>query len=193
MVKERCEKNLFEIIKNMIFKTIYNGEKYATRYAIKIAREKGVTVGENCRFYSTKFSSEPYLIEIGDHVTLAEGVKLITHDGSTWVLRGLSKEYQNCNLVGKITIGNNVFIGIDSILLPGVSLGNNTVVAAGSIVTKSFPDNVVIAGSPAKIIKTLDEYIQLNKESFVNTKGLSTSERRNYIIKSMNENQFRNR
>lgn len=115
----------------------------------------GVKVGRNCRLFSSNFGSEGYLIEIGNHVTITDGVQFITHDGGIWVFRGEDPE---ADVFGKIVIGDNVFIGINAILLPGVCLGTNTVVGAGSVVTKSFSGNGVIAGNPAKVICTLEEY-----------------------------------
>lgn len=171
----------------------YSSEVYAKTYAIDDSIKKGVKVGKNCRFYSTNFSTEPYLIEIGDHVTITDGVKFITHDGAAWVLRGLKKEYENVNILGKIKIGNNVFIGFNSLILPGVEIGDNTVIAAGSVVTKSFKGNVVIGGVPAKVIKDLDTYIEINKKYLVNTKQFNSTEKKNYILREMSECQFRNK
>lgn len=169
------------------------GEKYAKTYNIRKAKHQGVRVGTDCRFYSTDFSTEPYLIEIGNHVTITAGVRFITHDGAAWVLRGLENKFKNINIVGKIKVGNNVFIGFDSLILPGVEIGDNTIVAAGSVVTKSFDNNVVIGGVPAKVIKTLDEYIQLNKNCLVDTKNLNSIEKKRFIMEEMNKDQFRNK
>lgn len=170
---------------NKIRKICNGGEKYATTYAIDQSRKIGVTVGKNCRFYSMNFSSEPYLIEIGDHVTITEDVKFITHDGATWVLRGMKKEYKDVNILGRIVIGNNVFIGNNAILLPGIEIGDNTIIAAGSVVTKSFTGNEIIAGVPAKTICSIDEYIEKNKNFFVNTKHLSSQEKKELIVSSI--------
>jgi len=115
----------------------------------------GVKVGKDCRLFSSNFGSEGYLIEIGNHVTITDGVQFITHDGGIWVFRDEDPE---ADVFGKIIIGDNVFIGINAIILPGVYLGPNTVVGAGSVVTKSFSGNGVIAGNPAKVICSLDEY-----------------------------------
>ena len=167
------------------------GEKYAKTYNVKKAINKGVKVGKDCRFYSTNFSTEPYLIEIGDHVTLTAGVQLITHDGAAWVLRGLDDELKHTNILGKIKIGNNVFIGVNSIVLPGVTLGDNIIVASGSVVTKSFESNVVIGGVPAKVIKKLDDYIHLNKNYLVETKQFNSHEKKYFILNQMKESQFK--
>jgi acetyltransferase-like isoleucine patch superfamily enzyme len=131
---------------------------------VNYAIYKGVLIGRNCRIYIRDFGSEPFLIEIGDKVTVTSGVKFITHDGTTWLMRdkrGRRHFYQ------KIVIGSNVFIGVNSIIMPGVKIENNVIVAAGSVVTKSVPYGVIIAGVPAKIIgkfedvekRMLDNYI----------------------------------
>ncbi|MHC5269465.1 acyltransferase [Enterococcus sp. LJL98] len=172
---------------------IISSERYAQTYAVEIVKNKGAKVGKQCRFYSTKFSSEPYLIEIGNHVTLAEGVKLITHDGGMWVLRGIDSKYENANIVGKIKIGNNVFVGVDSIILPGVSIGDNTTIAAGSVVTKSFSGNVVIGGVPARVIKSLDSYIESSLSYIVNTKGLNSHEKKRFILEDIDKEKYRTR
>jgi acetyltransferase-like isoleucine patch superfamily enzyme len=113
------------------------------------------------------FGSEPFLIEIGDNVTITNGVGFITHDGGVGMFR---KEYPGINVFGRIVVKNNVFIGVQTIILPGVTIGNNVVIGAGSIITKDIPDNVVVAGAPAKIIRTIDEYksICLKKCIYVN-------------------------
>ena len=101
------------------------------------------------------FGSEPYLVEIGNDVTITSGVKFETHDGGAGVFR---KEYPGINIFGEIIIGNNVFIGHDVKIMPHVKIGNNVVIGAGSIVTKDIPNNVVVAGIPARIIKSIEEY-----------------------------------
>lgn len=134
------------------------------------ARKMGVKVGENCRFYSAHFGSEPYLITIGNHVTITDGVRFITHDGGIWVFR---EEEPQADVFGEISIGDNVFIGVGSIILPGVTIGNNTVIGAGSVVSRSFSGNGVIAGNPARLICTLEEYREKLSRVKLNTKGMS--------------------
>lgn len=116
----------------------------------------GVIFGRNVRMRGRiDFGSEPYLITIGDNVTITDRVRFITHDGGVGIFR---KEFPGINVFGKITIGNNVFIGINSIILPGITVGNNVVIGVSSVITKDIPDNVIVAGVPAKIIRTTDEY-----------------------------------
>lgn len=99
--------------------------------------------------------SHCWLIEIGDNVTLAPRVHILCHDAST-------KTFLNYTKIGRVTIGDNVFIGAESVVLPGVTIGSNVIVGANSTVTHDVPDGTVAAGSPARVICTLEEY--LNKE-----------------------------
>jgi acetyltransferase-like isoleucine patch superfamily enzyme len=119
------------------------------------ARYKGVRVGEGCRVYTTKFGTEPFLISIGNNVTITQGVVFLTHDGSTWLFRD---EKGRRFLYNSIEIGSNVFIGVNSIVMPGVIIGDNVIVGAGSVITKSIPSDKIVAGNPARIIGEFNLY-----------------------------------
>ncbi len=136
---------------------------------VAYARTLGVKVGNNSRILTTKFGSDPFLIEIGDRVTVTNGVRLLTHDGATWLIRD---EKGRRHLHKKVIIGNDVFIGVDSILMPGVHIGNRVIVAAGSVVTKSVPDGVIIGGNPAKIIGQYKDYEARALEHYVSQEEL---------------------
>lgn len=98
-----------------------------------------------------------WLIEIGDNVTMAPRVHILCHDASTKQFLGYTK-------IGRVTIGNNVFIGAESVVLPNVKIGNNVVIGANSTVTHDIPDNSVAIGSPARVISSLDDYLAKEKE-----------------------------
>lgn len=118
----------------------------------------GMKVGKNfCRLNGVILDpGHCWLIEIGDDVTLAPRVHILCHDAST-------KIFMNYTKVGNVTIGNRVFIGAESVVLPGVTIGDDVVIGANSTVTHNIPSNSVAVGSPARVICTLEEYIQKEK------------------------------
>ena len=133
---------------------------FQNKNPIKYWRKKGAKIGNNSRIVgNVSFGTEPYLIKIGDHCLISFGVTFITHDGSTWVFREKEK-YKNVVKYGRIEIGNNVFIGARTIILPNVKIGNNCIIGAGSIVSKDVPDNEVWCGVPAKFVSKTDEYAE---------------------------------
>ncbi len=142
----------------MVFKWLI--EKYQmAKYPIKYARKIGVKVGEQCHFVTApNWGSEPWLISIGNHVELSGYVTFIPHDGSTWELRDQEK-YKKVIRYGKIVIHDNCFIGMGTTVLPGVDIGENSIIGAGSMVTKSIPANSVYAGNPAHFICSVEEFM----------------------------------
>lgn len=128
---------------------------YTTEKLIKM----GMKVGSNFGRLNGVIldPSHCWLIEIGDNVTMAPRVHVLCHDASTKQFLGYTK-------IGRVTIGDNVFIGADSVVLPGVKIGNNVIIGANSTITHDIPDNSVVAGSPAKRISSLEEYIKKEQD-----------------------------
>jgi len=117
----------------------------------RLCRRRGMRVGDNVAIYETCFDPlYPELISIGDNVTITHAT-ILTHDDSSILLT-------NRRRVAPVCIGNNVFIGFRALVLPGVTIGNNCIVAAGAVVTKDVPDNCIVAGNPARSIKSIEEY-----------------------------------
>jgi len=127
---------------------------------IGYARSIGVRLGNNVTFYGMPpgmFSTEPWLITIGDNVHITAECQFITHDGGTLILR---QEVPSLELTAPISVGNDVYIGFRTTILPGVRIGNRCIIGAGSVVSRSIPDNSVAAGVPARVIKSTDEYLR---------------------------------
>lgn len=151
---------------------------------IKYAQGIGVVVGNNTKIASYDFGSEPFLIQIGSNCHITKGVRFITHDGGVWVFRS---EIKDIDVFGKIIIGDNVYVGNNSTILPGVTIGSNVVVGANSIITKSIPSNCVAAGSPCKIICSINSYKDRMLKHNFKTKGLSGIDRKNVILSKIDE------
>lgn len=127
------------------------------------AKKIGVNMGDDIHIYGeVGWSTEPWIITLGNHVHITSGVQFITHDGGTLILRHLTPDLE---LTGPITVGDYVYIGTNAMILPNVKIGNNCIIAAGSIVTKDIPDGSVVAGVPARVIKTIEEYHKKAKKN----------------------------
>lgn len=121
--------------------------------------DKGLVIGKKfLRMHDVILDpSHCWLISIGDNVTLAPRVHVLAHDASTKIFLGYTK-------IGKVTIGSNVFIGADTVILPNVKIGSNVVVGANSTVSRNIEDNSVYAGNPAKYICSIEDFIKKNSD-----------------------------
>jgi len=135
-----------------------------TRDPIGYAKSIGVRMGENVVIYGMglgMFGTEPWLITLGNNVHITMGCVFVTHDGGTLILR---KEVPDLEWTAPIVVGNDVYIGLRSIIMPGVKIGNRVIIGAGSVVTKDIPNNCVAAGVPARVIKSVDDYLEHMKK-----------------------------
>ena len=131
--------------------------------SIKIRNWKrnGLVIGKNVEIEKgcSLDPSFPWLITVGDNVTMAPEVRILAHDASMKYANGKTK-------LGRVTIGDNVFIGTKTVVLPGVTIGSNVVIGAKSLITKDVPDNCVVCGVPAKIVRTFDNFRVKNEVYF---------------------------
>lgn len=162
---------------NFYRKTFWSDEKYA--------RFLGVKLGKGCLISTKNFSSEPYLIEIGNHCRVASGVYFFTH-GGLWSQR---KKHSGLDYFGKIKVGNYTYIGEGSKIMPGVTIGNDVIIGAGSVVTKSVPDGKIAAGNPARIVGETAEFVKKIKLFDVGSKGMDYDEKKKYLL-NLPENKF---
>lgn len=144
-------------------------------------------IGEKCLINNVNFSTEPYLIEIGDHVAIAAGTDFITHDGAIWCFR---EEIKNADVFGTIKIGNNVFIGNNCTILPNTSVGDNCIIGAGSVIRGQFAGNSVILGNPAKVVlsMSLQKLLYLQNPNFLEIRDLPPNLKARAIKKRFNIN-----
>lgn len=146
-------------IRAIIRKIIY-GYKCDSDTYIKYLRSKGLKIGEDCFFYAPEHShideTSLKFIKIGELVQITRGVVILGHDYAYSVLGNV---YYDLPRPQKMTvIGNNVFIGMNSIILNGVEIGDNVIIGAGSVVSKDCASNAVYAGNPAQYVCLLEEY-----------------------------------
>ena len=150
---------LFSVAKRILF----SNPKYYIYWLI----HKGVIIGEGTWFFGNVNVdvTRPFLVEIGKNCVLTDGVILLTHGYDWAVLRERYGEMISSS--GKVVLGDNVFVGPNSIILKGTKIGNNTIIGAGSIVTHDIPSDCVAAGNPCNVIMSLDEYYKKRKRVYV--------------------------
>ena len=123
-------------------------------------------MGENVFFQPRFIPTDPQLIKFHDNVIVTSNVTFVTHDIFDLGINYINKDNKVPTLMKPIEVMNNVFIGCNSIIMGGVRIGNNVVVAAGSVVTHDVPDNSVVAGNPARVIETFDEYMNKRYQQY---------------------------
>lgn len=143
--------------------------RYSEKSYERFLRKKGVKLGNNTYWGIIKTinidTSRPSLVEIGDNVRIDTGMTILTHDYPTWVFKHVYNDFVNSS--GKVKIGNNIYFGQNCVVLKGVTIGDNCVIGAGSLITKDIPPNSVAVGRPAKVIGTLDDYYKKRKNACV--------------------------
>ena len=144
----------------------------------KQARKAGVKMGKNNFICSRFWSTEAYLITIGNYCAVTAGCKLFTHGGGHSV-RWLNPKF---DCFGKVVIGDYVYLGNEVLVMPGVTIGDHVLVAAGSVVTKSIPSNVVVGGNPAKFLCSIEDYYNRNKLYNLDSKDMDAASKKALLL-----------
>jgi len=143
---------------------------------VKYCRNVGMAVGKKTKISSHAIiGTEPYLIAIGRHCEITAFVNFVTHDGGVWVFR---EEHPDWDIMGRIIIEDNVYIGNNAVILPNVRIGENSVIGAGAVVSRSIPPNCVAVGVPARVVKSTEEYKEKCRTNAFPTKRLSIADKR---------------
>lgn len=157
LLRKLKRKTLFPLIK------IINRQKF-DRAFYQFLRQGGVVMPEEPYF----ISDDVFLDDVGwdkitieKDVTISKGVSILIHDFSISKPIELNESnVRRAYLIAPVYLKEGCFIGANTMILPGTIVGKNTIVGAGSVIKGNIPDNVVIAGNPAKVIRTIDEYYQ---------------------------------
>ena len=170
-------KKIINILQVFYWRYIASAEKYA--------RHIGVNIGNNCLISTRNWPSEPYLITIGDNVQLTHGVSIYTHGGGN----AIRKDHPDFDVFGKVIIEDWAYIGALSQIMPGVTIGEGALVAAGSVVTKSVAPHAVVGGNPARYICNTEEFYERNKKFDVGSNCMSRNNKKKYLL-SLSDDQF---
>lgn len=165
----------------MVLKEKADSESY-----VEFLRKKGVKVGNHVRFFSPRTThvdvTFPWLVSIGDHVSITHGVIILIHDYS-WSVIKRHEEFKGeiLGAMSPVKIGNNVFIGMNAVITRGVSIGDNVIIGAGSVVTSDCEADSVYAGNPARKIMTIQQFREkrLNRQ-LEEAKALASEYRERY-------------
>ncbi len=139
---------------------------------LNLIKAKGMKIGKNVTIMPDVVIDDGYsfLISIGDNCSISNGTIILAHDATTY------KFTNGYTRIGKVEIKENCFIGSKVIILPGVTIGPNVLIAAGSVINKDIPPNSCVAGVPARIYQKFDEFIKYHKESIIKSPSFEFKE-----------------
>lgn len=162
------------------------------RSPLQRAVDNGLKIGKDCHVEGgCSFDAVLcHLIEIGDRVTLAPFTRIYAHDASTKMPLGYAR-------IGRVKIGNDVFVGSGTIILPGVTIGDRVIIGAGSVVSRSIPEGSVAAGNPCRVIGTYDDFLARRSAQMENSPkygddylaGSITEEKKEQMLRELSDSK----
>lgn len=166
-----------------ILRKLLLGSKADSGSYLRHLRRLGMEIGEGTTVYDPRSTlideTRPWLVKLGKNVQISRGVTILTHGYEWAVLKGVYGDVLGS--AGMVTVGDNVFLGVNSVILKGVTIGSNTVIGAGSVVARDIPGNCVAAGNPARVLMTLEEFYEKRKAAQLpEARELSVQYRRAY-------------
>jgi acetyltransferase-like isoleucine patch superfamily enzyme len=160
-IKRIISRVAFHFLKYIIGLFAFVDHRLYMKLYIKLLKSYGLQMSGNPRFIAKSVKFDDFSsISIGDRIIVSMNVHFLTHDYSfTTALTAIGeKPKTDIGILKKITIGDNVFIGLNVILLPGCSIGNNVIIGAGSVIRGAIPSDSVVAGNPAIKISNIQDY-----------------------------------
>lgn len=153
-------------IKGFVQKLIFGPKACSATYVAHL-RSLGMVIGDNSIIYSPRCctidETRPWMIELGDNVSITKGVTILTHGYDWSVFKGMHGDVLGS--AGRVKIGSNVFVGMNSTILKGVTIGDNVIIGANSLINKDVPDNSVVVGNPQRIVMDIDSYLKKRHEA----------------------------
>lgn len=150
-------------------KKLIDGPKATSEDYVEHLQSLGMVIGDNTVIYSPKHctvdTTRPWMIEIGSNVSITEGVTILTHGYDWSVFKGMHGDVLGS--AGRVRIGDNVFIGMHSTILKGVTIGDNVVIGANSLINKDVPNNCVVVGNPQRVVCDIDSYLEKRRAAQV--------------------------
>ena len=166
-IKRLFKKGFFQLRRILLLPLVYTNHRLYMKFYNSLLKSSGLTLHGTPRFiaYSVKFD-DFNLITLGDRLVVSSNVIFLTHDYSftTGLIAIGEKPETDIGLLGPITIGDNVFIGMNALLLPGTTIGNNVIIGAGSVVRGKIPDNSIFSGNPATFVANIRDHAEKLKE-----------------------------
>lgn len=145
-----------------IAKRLIDGPRASSEEYVKYLRSLGMVIGDNTVIYSPKHcvidETRPWMIEMGSNVSITQGVTILTHGYDWSVFKGMYGDVLGS--AGRVKIGNNVFVGMNTTILKGVTIGDNVVIGANSLINKDVPSNSVVVGNPQRVVCDIDSYLE---------------------------------
>jgi acetyltransferase-like isoleucine patch superfamily enzyme len=154
-------KSSFHMQKEMIGLLAYFNSRLYMKCYNNLLRRHGFKLNGTPRFIAKSVRFDDFSrITLGDRLVVSMNVHFLTHDYSytTALISIGEKPKTDIGILREINIGDNVFIGMNSILLPGTKIGNNVIIGAGSVVRGTVPDYSVVSGNPATVISDIHDF-----------------------------------
>lgn len=160
-IRRKFHRLSFYFFKFFIGLLVYVDSKLYMKFYSILLHSTGIKINGKLRFIAKSVKFDDFdKIELGDRLVVSSNVIFLTHDYSftTALISIKEKPETDIGILGKISVGNNVFIGMNSLLLPGTKIGNNVIIGAGSVVRGTIPNNCVVSGNPAKVVKDITQH-----------------------------------